>query len=57
MTGAGIDVVTTKSLYVKGVGAATESGGILAAVAAYRGWGTQTLALVANVVGSMTKER
>ena len=57
MTDAGIDVVTTKSLYVKGIGAATELGGILAAVAAHSGWDAQTLALVANIVVSMRKER
>lgn len=51
VTAGGIDVVTTKSLYVKGTGADTEVGGILAYIAVYSGWGTQTLALVANAAG------
>jgi hypothetical protein len=48
--GSGIDVITTKSLYVSGVGSDTELAGILAYLAAYCGWGANTLALVANAV-------
>ena len=47
----GVDVVTTKSLYVSGAGNDVELAGILAYVAESSGWGTQTLALVANAVG------
>ncbi len=43
-----VDVITTKSLYVSGVGSDTELAGILAYLAAYCGWGTNTLSLVYN---------
>jgi hypothetical protein len=46
--GTRIDVVTTKSLYVKNVGSDTELAGILAYMAAYSGWGANTLMLVSN---------
>jgi hypothetical protein len=49
-TEKGVDVVTTKSLYVKNVGSDTELAGTLAYMAAYSGWGTNTLMLVSNAV-------
>jgi hypothetical protein len=49
-TDKGVDVITTKSLYVSGVGLNTELAGILAYLAAYSGWGTNTLVLVSNAV-------
>ena len=47
-TAKGVDVITTKSLYVDGQGARTELSGILAYMAAYSGWGANTLVLVSN---------
>ena len=47
-TAKGVDVITTKSLYVDGQGSRTELSGILAYMAAYSGWGANTLVLVSN---------
>lgn len=49
-TGSRVDVITTKSLYVSGMGRDTELAGILAYLAAYCGWGANTLLLVSNAV-------
>jgi hypothetical protein len=48
----GIDVATSKSLYVSGAGEDSEVAGILAYMAVYLGWGGQTLALVEGAVDS-----